>query len=318
MTLLGPTTFVQQNPELPDAYDYFERESAGDAWQFPSGGAWQIKESGFLTQDTVINGQENWFKAILDSTSADDFIAEFNMKEVYKDNNEAKYGAVFSYSDEANYGIALLNSYTNSLEISFLSDDVWGTPTIAVLPVELDFSRWHSIKIERFNTQYKFFVDGLFMDSLTHDAEGGKIGYLASWCQTDFGFLAFSNKSNGSGTFDVYKPVPGILASVQYNRGGEGTGYHKENPSGNIRNLIRTDEVELVETSLGGYGLASVETGDWFAYNINVEQDYSYNIEVTYATGLSDCRIRFSSDGTHLSDPVDLPSTGGMEPGDHS
>lgn len=313
MELLGPTTFPQQNPDLPDAYDYFEREEAGDEWYYPSGGAWHISEYGCLSQDTVVVGGENWFKAILDSTSENNFLAEFNMKEVRRDNNDAKYGAIFSYQDEENYRVALLNSYTNSLEINVLANNIWGNPSITPLPVELDFSKWHSIKIESFNKSFKFFVDGLFLDSLSGSTEGGKIGYLSSWGQADFGFLAFSNKSNGSGTFDVYKPVPGTLPAIQYNSGGEGIGYHEEDPSEKVRNLIRTDELDLVVSPMGGYGISAFESGDWLNYNINVEQTSLYNIELSYATGHADCQIRFSADGIYLSEAFDLPSTGGLD-----
>lgn len=311
MLLLGPTTFPQQNPDLPEAYDYFERDAAGDAWSYPSGGAWHIKEWGILSQDSVSADPEVSFKALLDSTSANDFTAEFNLQETHRDRDDAVFGALFGYQDEENYGLALLNSQTNNLEINMIINNVWGTPDVTTLPVQLDFSQWHTLKIEKFKRQYKFFVDGLFADSLSSDLEGGKIGYLSSGCQADFGFLAFSNKSNGSGTYNVFKPIPGKLPAVQYITGGEGIAYHKGDPAGKNEQLIRSDEVELLESSHGGYGLAHLASGDWFKYNINVEQDSYYNIELHYATAATGCQIRFYSGENPLTDPLDIPSTGG-------
>ena len=98
---------------------------------------------------------------------------------------------------------------------------------LGVQLISFDCSKWHSIRIEKFNDQYKFFVDGLLKYTLANDLRAGKTGYLTSWCHGDFGFIAFSNKVIGSGTFDVYKPVPGKLPAIQYNSGGEGIGYHK-------------------------------------------------------------------------------------------
>ena len=205
----------------------------------------------------------------------------------------------------------LLNSSTNSIEINFLTDSTWGTPNAIEIPAQLNYSKWHAIRIERFAGQFKIFIDGLLMTTILNETEGGKIGYLTSLSHGNFGFLAFSNKVNGSGTFDIYKPVPGKLPAIQYNSGGEGIGYHEENPSGSVEQTLRTDEVELVESSLGGYGLSSLETNDWFNYNINVELDRSYNVNIVYATDQENCQIRFYLDDSDISGILDLPSTGG-------
>jgi xylan 1,4-beta-xylosidase len=311
MILLGPTAFAQENPELPDAYDFFDRDTIGSGWIFSTGSIWKTEENGWITQDTTIAGDDSWCMAILDSTSSPNYTAEFNLRQTYAENNDAKFGAVFSYTNEQNYGVAALNSTTNSIEINFLTDSTWGTPHIVEMPVPLDYSKWHQIRIEKFNGQFKIFVDGMLITTIPNEAPGGEIGYLTRWCHGNFGFLAFSNNVNGSGTFDVYKPVPGKLPAVQYNAGGEGIGYHEENPSVSAENILRMDEVELVESSLGGYGLASLETGDWFDYNINVEMDRSYNVNIVYASTGENCRIHFYLDGSDISGDVDLPSTGG-------
>lgn len=312
MILLGPTDFVQQNPEMPDVYDFFDRSTLGDKWTIPSGGIWSIENSKYLLQDTVITGGDNWFKALLDSVTLEDYTAEFNVKEFSRDNNDAKSGAVFAYTDEENYGIAVINGFTKKLEINFLKDNNWETAQYYDLPEDFDYSAWHTIRIEHFNELYRFFVDGLLKCSLADDSGPGRIGYLSSQNHAGFGYIAFSNKVNGSGTFNVFKPLPGKLPAVQYNRGGEGVGYHKKVPSGWTENILRTDEVEIVESSLGGYALASLGTSDWFDYNVNVKQDKKYNVEIIYATDQDDCKLRILADGSDMSGTVDLPSTGGI------
>jgi len=69
------------------------------------------------------------------------------------------------------------------------------------------------------------------------------------------------------------------------------------------------DEVELVESSLGGYGLASVKTNDWFSYAVNIRQEGLYNLNFIYAASQEDCSIRLYLDGSDISGKLDLPST---------
>jgi xylan 1,4-beta-xylosidase len=311
MVLLGPTTFIQQNPRLPDAYDYFDRAELGNRWIIHSGGRWHIHEQEFLVQDSSLAEADDPFIAVLDSTTGDDFTAEFNLRETYREDNEATLGAVFGFTNEENYGVALLNSHTNQLEINFRAGGSWGAPRVTDMPAGLLYSEWHTIRIEKYLDRYKFFVDGMLKDSTSGGPGAGEIGYLTYRCRGEFSYIAFSNKINGSGTFDVYKPVPGKLPAVQYQTGGDGTGYHRVNPSGNPDRILRRDEADLVPSSLGGYALASLEGGDWFNYNINVELDRLYNIEMIYATGQDDCRISWLLDGSPHTGSIDLPSTGG-------
>lgn len=312
MILLGPTTFPQENPALPDIFDYFERDTPGEAWTFPAGGRWQI-QNGSLVQDTSIAGEENWFIGVMDSTTGRDYTAEFNLKESLREQEDGGPGVLFAYADPANYGALLLNSATGQLEIYFIRDGVRETAQVIELPAEYDYSVWHNIRIEAFSHQYSFFVDGMLKHTLTFESKGGRIGYLTNHCHGDFGFIAFTGRVNGSGTFDLYKPVPGKLPAVQYNTGGEGTGYHREETPSQSQNLMRSDEVELVNSSLGGYALQSVEAGEWFKYNINVDLDQLYNAELIYSAIQPGCQIRIHLDDTDISGLVDLSSTGGND-----
>ncbi|HDS07375.1 MAG TPA: T9SS type A sorting domain-containing protein [Bacteroides sp.] len=311
MVLMGPTTFIQHNPLLPDGYDYFDRDEPGSHWIIPSGGRWHLPEEGILAQDSSPAGEA--FIAVLDSTTAEDYTAEFNLRETFRADEEAALGVVFGYTDEGNYGVALLNSQTNQLEISFMTGGSRGTSRQIDMPAGMLYSEWHTIRIEKYLDRFKFFVDGMLKDSADGGPDAGKIGYITSGCRGEFGFIAFSNKVNGSGTFDVYKPVPGKLPAMQYRTGGEDIGYHKVNPSGEPDRNVRRDEADLIPVPLGGYALESLEAGDWFSYRINVELDRLYNINLVYATGQDDCKIRWLLDGSSHTDAIDLPSTGGND-----
>lgn len=313
MMLLGSTNFEQQGAALPDAYDYFDRAVPGDAWNMPNGGVWSIPNADYLLQDASFTGVETWYKAMFDSLTRDNFTAEFNLREITKESDDARAGAVFSYLDEGSFAIALIHGSTRLLEINFLKENVWGTPQYFELPADFDFSVWHSLRIERFNGQFQFFVDGLLKGTLISDAGPGKIGYLTSRNHVAFDFIGFSNKVKGSGVFNVYKPLPGKIDAVLYNQGGEGEAYHEETPENPAELHIRIDETEIVECSRGGYAISSVKPGDWYKYNINVESNGLYNYEIVYASESSENSIRVLINDTDVSGAVELPSTGGPD-----
>lgn len=310
MVVLGPTDFAQQNPALPDAYDFLNRTDPGGAWSF-SGGDWKMNNGASLLQDALDTGTDANALAVLDSIAEDDYTAEFNFRELERNQSGAFLGAVFGYTDASNYGIVVVNSETMTLEIKILTGDSWSEPETVDLPGTLDFSHWHTIRIEKFGQQHKFFVDGMLQHTGTYETGGGKIGYVASQCRGDFSFIAFSNKVNGSATFNVYKPVPGKLPAIQYNSGGEGTGYHLVTEPESVEMITRADEVELVSHELGGVALAGLEAGEWFNYNLNVELTRLYNINIIYRTGDEAAGVRFYLGEDPLSDKIDLPATGG-------
>jgi xylan 1,4-beta-xylosidase len=219
---------------------------------------------------------------------------------------------VFGYTDESNYGIAVLHSFTNQLEINFLINNVWGTAQLKNLPAGFNFSVWHSIRIEKSLSAYKFFVDGLLRASLTSNLGAGKVGYMTSWSHGDFGYVAFSNKVNGSGIFDIYKPVPGTIEAVHYNNGGEGVGYHDLTPGNSGGQYVRNDSVDISTNAQGGYHISDNQTGEWYKYNVNVDSTGTYNVGIRYAATTSDCQIKIWQGGTDVTGIVTLPATGGM------
>ncbi|MDF1572046.1 MAG: family 43 glycosylhydrolase [Bacteroidales bacterium] len=311
LVVLGPTDYAQENPALPDACDYFPGESPGNHWLFPAGGNWVISEPGVIRQDLMVHENEEVMLAVLDSVSENNYTAEFNFRETARENEFSALGALFSYQDASNYGLAMINSYSNQLIITFKENNTWGVPQYAALPEQLQFDHWHTLRLEKFMDTLRFYIDGMKQLSVTKATGGGKIGYATQYAAGEFGFIAFSNHVNGSGTFDVHKPVPGKIPAIQYNQGGEGQGFHKESGNENIFFQVRSDEVELTGSELGGLALASVGANDWFSYNVNVESSGTYNVRVIYRSGSDAARVRFFMDDSDVSGEIELPSTGG-------
>ena len=312
LLILGPTTWAQQAPQLPDVSDYFTRTDIGTIWTMPNGGNWSILNQEMMVQDISNEATETWHKALNTTPTTSNYTAEFTMKEESRGNDAARFGAVFGYTDESNYGIAVIHSFSNQLEINFLLDNVWGTARFITLPAGFNSSVWHGMRIEKSGINYKFFVDNLLKATVTSTLDAGKVGYMTSWSHSGFSFIAFSNKVNGSGIFDTYKPVPGSVEAVHYNTGGEGIGYHDLTPGNTGGKYIRNDSVDIRDCTEGGFSITSNQTGEWYKYNINVKAAGTYNVGVRYAATATTGQIRIWQGDVDLTGIVVLPSTGNL------
>ncbi len=308
MLMLGATNWAQQNPESATS-DFFERDNIGAEWTMPNGGNWNIVNKELMSQTQT----DAEYKAVFTTLSASDYTAEFTVKKGTQSGNDPKLGAIFSYTNEQNYGVVLLNSTTNQVEINFLINNVWGTSQKYNLSSDFNPAVWHSIRIEKSNANYKFFVDGLFKATLTSNLDGGKIGYITRNCEGHFSYIAISDKVNGSGVFDVYKPIPGYIQAVHYNTGGEGAGYH-DLTNGNTGNsgdqYSRKEDVDVNKNSSGGFNITSFQAGEWCKYNVNVKSTGVYNVGIRYSTADASSQIKIYQGDTDLTGAITLPVTG--------
>ena len=312
LSILGPTTWQQEVPKMPDFVDYFERTEIGSDWIMPNGGLWGIYNQELMWQDKSDDVNETWYKAIYNAKSTGtNYTAEFTAKEIHRDHNDARYGVVFGYVDESTFGIALFHSYTNQLEINFLVDNTWSISKFYDLPSGWNYNAWHNLRIEKFGENYKFFVDGMLKADITGPLGAGKVGYMTSWSHADFGYVAFSDHVQGNGIFDVHKPVPGIISAVHYNNGGQNVGYLDHTNENIGGGYIRNDRVDIRECPLGGYTTGWNQTGEWYTYNVNVKENGLYNIGLKYATTLSTCKVRVWQGNQDVSGVITLPSSGG-------
>ncbi|MDD3322873.1 MAG: family 43 glycosylhydrolase, partial [Paludibacter sp.] len=311
LLMLGPSVLWQQAPQLPDQYDYFNRTDLGANWTTPNGGNWYILNQDSLMQTQIAAGADTTFKAIYNTATSSNYTAEFNLMEIQRDANTAAVGAVFGYTDENNYGVALLHSYTNKLEVNFKTNGIWTAAKTYSLPTDYKYSCWHNIRIEKAGTAYKIFVDNMLKCTTTSTLDAGKIGYITSNSRGSFGFIAFSNKVNGSGIFDTYKPIPGKIQAVHYNTGGEGVGYHDLSAGNSGGKYTRTDSVDISDCTDGGFAISDNQSGEWYKYNINIKLVGTYNVGLRYAAAAVGGQVRIWQGDTDLTGIVEIPSTDG-------
>ncbi|OCT12864.1 hypothetical protein A8709_21265 [Paenibacillus pectinilyticus] len=312
MTTYGPTNWSMPNPAPPNFEDRFQRASVGTGYGNLNGGTWGISNN-FLYQNA--KGSNAFYINYENTlTTASDYTAEYNVKEVSKGTVAPKLGGVYGYVDASNYGVAILNGSANRLETTLLVNGVWDTQVNTPLPAGFDTSKLHTIRVEKSGTTYKYFVDKMLLETKTTTRLGaGKVGYLSSDDEANFGYLAVSNKVNGSGIFDTYKPIPGTIQAVHYNSGGEGVGYHDTTSGNTGGKYIRNDNVDIRDNPEGGENIGWNSTGEWYKYNVSVKANGSYNLGLRYATTYTGTQVRVWVDSTDVTGVVTLPSTGGWD-----
>lgn len=313
MVVLGPTTSEQPNPQLPDFSDRFKREEIGSEWSTINGGDWSIVNNDkSYAMEQAIADDDSWYRQVTTHETDPNFTAEFNAKMIENgDSTNPRFGAIYSYKDEDNYGLAVLNPDNNRLETFFRVDGVdleWETSS---LPEEFDYTALHQIRVEKKDTEFKIYVDG--MHKQTRNVEnlaGGKIGYTTMDVHASFGYIATSNQVNGSNIFDLYKPLPGTIEAVHYNTGGEGVGYHSTKQE--VMDTYRKDEVIIRSNSEGGLSVNSIKEEEWLNYNVNIKEESVYDFTMRVATSKEGTKVRlWLDDDIDLTGIVEIPNTGG-------
>ncbi|WP_127490520.1 family 43 glycosylhydrolase [Paenibacillus glycanilyticus] len=313
LLVLGPTTASQQNPELADFEDRFNRTSIGTGWTNIGGGTWGIYNQELMWQDTI--GNTNTYRQVTSAGTAGDYTAEFNTKQMKQGtSSNPVYGTVFSYTDESNYGTAVLNRSLNRLETNFVVGGVSQGWQYSALPSGYDYTKWHQIRVEKAGTSFTVYVDGMKKQTRTVSGiGGGKIGYTTTDAHADFGFTAFSNKVNGSSAWNAYKPLPGKIEAVHYMNGAEGTAYH-DLTADNIGGAYRSGSVDIRSSAAEGKNVVGWnQTGEWLKYRVNVAETGYYDLDVRLATTFTDASYRVWDGATDLTGVVGVPSSGDWE-----
>lgn len=110
-------------------------------------------------------------------------------------------------------------------------------------------------------------------------------------------------------SFDIYKPLPGLIEAEDYNLGGEGLAYHdntQENSGGEYRN----DGVDIRSNPDGGFAVESYETGEWLTYNVDIAEEGNYGIDLIVASTQENAQLKLVLDDKKLTDVIGIPTTG--------
>ncbi|MBI2933732.1 MAG: carbohydrate-binding protein [Planctomycetes bacterium] len=113
----------------------------------------------------------------------------------------------------------------------------------------------------------------------------------------------------------VARAVPGRVEAEDYKLGGEVVAYH-DTDTVNQGGAYRRDGVDIQATSDtgGGYNVGWIRTGEWLAYDVQVETTGSYAVIARVATGATDMKsIHLEVDGGNVSGSVPFTNTSGWQ-----
>jgi hypothetical protein len=104
-------------------------------------------------------------------------------------------------------------------------------------------------------------------------------------------------------------PVPGLIEAEDFNKGGEGVGYHDTDTINNGGLYRKTEGVDIQSCSEGGFDVYNTVAGEWLKYTIDVDSTATYMMDVRVSCLLaSSFHVEFDGVGTGL---ITVPATGG-------
>jgi hypothetical protein len=101
--------------------------------------------------------------------------------------------------------------------------------------------------------------------------------------------------------------IPGNVAVVQYDNGGEGVAYHDTEAANLWLKTFRPGE----GVDCNGVEIGWLSTGEWLEYTVNVAQTGSYTLTIPLSGTGTGGKIRISMNGVDVTGPLTAPTTGG-------
>jgi beta-glucanase (GH16 family) len=143
-----------------------------------------------------------------------------------------------------------------------------------------------------------------------NDADGELFLQLSNYCGTDSAskLVSVIQQLPYPNPEQPHK-IPGTIASVNYDTGGEGIAYHDTEPE-NKGPGSRRDEGVDTEPNDGGENIGWLEPGEWLEYTIEVESTDIYDIEIRVASTNSLGKFKLFFNGEDRTGEVSVPQTG--------
>ena len=104
--------------------------------------------------------------------------------------------------------------------------------------------------------------------------------------------------------------VPGFFEAENFDKGGEGVGYHKNAP-GNGGTYRPNEGVDIIKV-FPGYAVTNLATGEWLEYTINVTRTGTYRFDAAVSSVSSVSRFHFEVDRIDVTGIINVPKTGSL------
>ncbi len=254
MEIMGPTTTPQQVPAMPNVYAHLRAGEALNGWSLngsmDSIGGFSLTAGSSLISDYRFNGN---------------YTAEYNVATI---KNGGKAGAIFSYTDENNYGKFLFDPATQKVIITITVDGkatVKEVKMIQSFDEDVKFDCIQSIQIEKKDNDYTFYMNDRELCSIKDSTlKSGAIGYIAEDASASFGFIGGTAAVGGMGAADEYKSVSqtnGLIPSTTYTIGKFDT-------------EVKNKKTTVIATA-----------GNILNYRVLAAEESYYDLSIEYFTG---------------------------------
>jgi len=105
--------------------------------------------------------------------------------------------------------------------------------------------------------------------------------------------------------------LPGILEAEDFDIGGEGIAYH-DIDTGNNGGYYRDTDVDIENSSTGGFNVGWINPGEWLEYTVDVTTSGPYQVTVLAASGTTGS-FHVEFEGIDLTGSMMVEATGGWQ-----
>lgn len=311
MAALGPTTFPQVAPKLPEFYTWIDEEGIDGRWSVLALGDYEL----------LLSREE----------SASRFTAEFNFQlaepprcageaadvseeagRLLTGSHQPQIGAVVSYRSAGDFIAVVVDPCRQVLGVWQVQGGNAQSLGESRLPAEFDFTKLHTLRIAQEPGRMRVFFDQmLLLETAVAGPAGGKIGYIHRDVAPVFRYTAFSNDAFGSSDRRVPKPVPGRIEAVHFTDGqrAQEQGESRAISVGEGQDFLGP---RVIDAGDGTYAVALDRPGDALTYTIHVEKDGLYAVDAMVRNPLDAPVIQWHVDGkTALTSTLSGSGSGG-------
>ena len=158
-------------------------------------------------------------------------------------------------------------------------------------------------------------VLGIRMSRTASNGFAGNFNWFRLSAAGSTGGVTSGGTTSGSTPFNgVPINLPGLIEAENYDRGGEGVGYHDVD-GGNLGGGYRSDGVDIGGSSDvgGGYSVGWIKAGEWLQYTVNLASAATYTFDARVAALGAGGTFRVEIDGVDRTSPISIPNTGGWQ-----
>ncbi len=107
------------------------------------------------------------------------------------------------------------------------------------------------------------------------------------------------------------KSLPGTIEAEDFDAGSSGAAYF-DTTAGNSGGRYRTTDVDIEDSTEGGYNVAWIYPTEWLNYTVNVANAGNYNLDFRVASATS-AGMHVEFNGADVTGAVAVPATGGWQ-----